>query len=173
MKKYRLIKTYPGSPELNTELIQLVDDNYFSSYPEYWEEIKSLNYQIITLKSSLHEQHFMLNTKTGYYHIMDPMYEERYFVSQDIINQKNTIFSVESIKRLSDNEIFNVGDRILLNNDNSVTDNEIFNVDDRILLNNDNSVTIESFFIDGNLLFIKHGRGTTSINQIVKLVNSF
>jgi hypothetical protein len=153
MKKYRLIKTYPGSPELNTELIQLVDDNYFSSYPEYWEEIKSLNYQIITLKSSLHEQHFMLNTKTGYYHIMDPMYEERYFVSQDIINQKNTIFSIESIKRLSDNEIFNVGDRILL--DNGIT------------------VIIESFFTDGNLLFIKHGRGTTSIDQIVKLINSF
>ncbi len=153
MKKYRLIKTYPGSPELNFVMTRLIDDEYYSSYPEYWEEIKSLNYQIITLKSSLHEQHFMLNTKTGYYHIMDPMYEERYFVSQDIINQKNTIFTIESIKRLSDNEIFNVGDRILL--DNGV------------------SVIIESFFTDGNLLFIKHGRGTTSIDQIVKLINSF
>jgi hypothetical protein len=153
MKKYRLIKTYPGSPELNFVMTRLIDDEYYSSYPEYWEEIKSLNYQIITLKSSLHEQHFMLNTKTGYYHIMDPMYEERYFVSQDIINQKNTIFTIESIKRLSDNEIFNIGDRILL--DNGIT------------------VIIESFFTDGNLLFIKHGRGTTSIDQIVKLINSF
>lgn len=90
--KYKLIKEYPGSPKLGTELIPKVDkendntNNYYwegswfnpKNFPEFWEEVVEKDYEIV-----------------------------------DFHKGDNKIIS---IKRLSDDEIFTIGDKIFPNN---------------------------------------------------------
>ena len=87
MFKYRLIKEYPNSPELG----YITDETmYFpSSYPEFWEKIVEKEWEIITAK---------IHTAT---------------VRCDIDGiQCISGWEIKSIKRLSDNTIFSIGDKI-------------------------------------------------------------
>jgi hypothetical protein len=100
--KYRLIKTYPGSPELNTiceyNNNPWSDSNSFTNpvlkpkdYPEFWELVVEKNYEILSVITS--------NNK---------------FIEK-VYNQNATIkpfWKIHSIKRLSDGEIFTVGDKL-------------------------------------------------------------
>ena len=62
MKKYKLIKEYPGSPELGTSIDMVTPDTYFTyhnskpiqlkDYPEYWEEVVEKDYEILTITPS-------------------------------------------------------------------------------------------------------------------------
>ena len=76
MKKYKLIKQYPGSPELGAE----VDFTGFKQltqqaidYPEFWQEVVEKDYEILISR----------------------------VVTKEIL----------SVKRLSDGEVFTIGDR--------------------------------------------------------------
>jgi hypothetical protein len=78
MKKFKLIKEYPGSVELgairsdcDTPILQ----KYFINYPEFWEEVIEKDYEILISR----------------------------VVPQEIL----------SVKRLSDGEVFTVGDTVM------------------------------------------------------------
>lgn len=67
MKKYKLIKEYPGSPKLGTEIINnenvnsahtLDKTHYYNGYkiqeyPEFWEEVVEKDYEILSYISKL------------------------------------------------------------------------------------------------------------------------
>lgn len=116
MYKYKLIKTYPNSPELealvckgtpNTEdkypeKYGTLDNTRFfeaeeiENYPEFWEKVK--DYEIIELSFKRSERP-EIRSVIGY--------SEEYL--EALIKCENTIHSV---KRLSDNVIFTVGDKV-------------------------------------------------------------
>lgn len=117
--KYKLIKEYPGSPKLGTTVERDSNcSNYYyrvisgvvntftpkniENHPEFWEEIIEKDYEIL----SLIEGKFIYPC-------------DKY--SKDYIHQLvNTIgANIHSVKRLSDGEIFTIGDKI--NNGSVIT----------------------------------------------------
>ena len=98
MSKYKLIKEYPNSPELGF----ITDETmYFpASYPEFWEEIvekewKIINYTAKSLGNSI--------SHTYQFQIKQPWFG-------------NSEWKVNSIKRLTDNTTFSIGDKIKCEN---------------------------------------------------------
>jgi len=95
MKKYKLIKEYPGSPKLG--YIWEMYDNYKGDYhkqPEFWEEVIEKDYEILSL--TIHDNR--LSDMRGY--------------GDEYINSllKDRLNKIHSVKRLSDGEIFTIGD---------------------------------------------------------------
>ena len=115
LKKYRLIKTYPGSPELSTEIIEtkinslcpvnecyingktfmLIGDDSFEiknpeNYPEFWEKVVKKDYEILCIKHK----------------------KNKCFYRNSIDLRNLNLYDIHSVKRLSDGEVFTVGDRI-------------------------------------------------------------
>lgn len=110
MKKYKLIKEYPGSPILNTiiEYIEESDDidepfngwidnndNEYESpenYPEFWQEIIEKDYEILMLSLQGSERHRLTNVINN---------------SNDYIEALLNCHGnyIHSVKRLSDGEI--------------------------------------------------------------------
>lgn len=109
--KYKLIKEYPGSPKLN-EIYKYdknpwSDSNAFTNpvlnpenYPEFWEEVVEKDYEILEYK-----------TESGI-SCKAPFLSDSH---QFYINER---CKIHSVKRLSDSEIFTIGDKIQLDSDN-------------------------------------------------------
>lgn len=109
MKKFKLIKEYPGC---NCKLGNIVEesndydrDNNHYKYPEFWEEIIEKDYEILSFKNngilievSLHE-----NDKITLKPHKDPD-SLKWLLDNE--------FKIHSVKRLSDGEVFTVGDEI-------------------------------------------------------------
>ena len=95
MKKYKLIKEYPGSTELGT-IKTTQNVSIEGEYPEFWEEVIEKDYEILS----------MCDYK----------------------------FNIYSVKRLSDGEVFTIGDRIKNTNYPHISDKiyEISLVDNKI-----------------------------------------
>lgn len=91
--KYKLVKTYPGSPKLNT----VIDDeittfgvsfaknnlNSIENHSEFWKPIIEKNYEILSYCEN-----------KNIFHIKD---------NSEILHRLN--FKIHSVKRLSDGEI--------------------------------------------------------------------
>jgi hypothetical protein len=110
-KKFRLIKTYPGSPELGTIALDIgirwnllkpeshacysfKSYNEFNpqQYPEFWEEVIEKDYEIVSL-----------------IYTNQPLFK---VTNQECVdNLLNSGFKIHSVKRLSDGEIFTIGDK--------------------------------------------------------------
>ena len=88
MKTYRLIKTYPGSPKLGTILTH--EELQYCNWNEYYQEVVKKDYEILEIK--------------GKYGAISSYIEE---LDNDL--KDKTIFK---IKRLSDGEIFTIGDKV-------------------------------------------------------------
>lgn len=120
MKKYKLIQTYPGcSVKIGTEVFK--NGNHYQSnfainhcvdhfhqplhivenQPKFWQEIVEKDYEILEYKSNCGSI-----CKT-------PFLKDSY---QFYIDQK---FNIHSIKRLSDGEIFTIGDLTISKNDST------------------------------------------------------
>lgn len=135
MKKFKLIKKYPHSPELNTIITKI--DTYWGypdgqdsnrivflrkdkpeDYPEYWQEVVEKDYEILsfvniktTLLVELHKNSkYACKKGTGY---------EGKGVSNEEYCLNSKDLKIHSIKRLSDGEIFTIGDKIQLDEDNT------------------------------------------------------
>jgi hypothetical protein len=148
MKKYKLIKTYPESPKLGTEVFKGKSysmcpigskgrDTFMvkaassfeidnpEDYPEFWEEVIEKDYEILCIK-----------------------HKENKFFYRDSIDLRNlNLYDIHSVKRLSDGKVFNIGD-------NSTT-----------ALNNYGPIT--AFEIDCNRMYIRtngSSKGTFSCN---------
>lgn len=118
MKKYELIKEFPGSPKLGEIVERDILDQYVSSqciifqekdivrYPEYWKEIDENAFGI---------KSFFTNTT-----LTVIMNGEGYTT-----RTLNDDAKIQSIVRLSDNQVFQIGDYVSLNKswgeDNRIT----------------------------------------------------
>ena len=97
--KYKLIKEYPGSPKKG--VIHYWSEGghcegwkgtaFYGKYPEFWEKVEEKNYEILAY------------------------YQHSYIYKQDHPNWKFVCkqnYPIYSIKRLSDGEVFTIGDII-------------------------------------------------------------
>jgi len=130
MKKYKLIKTYPGSPKLSTEIIETqinslcpVNECYINrktfmligydsfeienpkNYPEFWEKVVEKDYEILCIKHK----------------------ESKCFYRNSIDLRNLNFYDIHSVKRLSDGKVFNIGENATtaLNNYGPITAFEI------------------------------------------------
>jgi hypothetical protein len=105
MKKYKLIKEYPASPKLgfivferhcgmyhNIETGNMYGSQMIESQPEYWEEVIEKDYEIISYVAK--DNPTNITTKIRVAHL-----NEYYW-------------KIHSVKRLSDGEVFTVGDSV-------------------------------------------------------------
>ncbi len=109
MVKYKLIKKYPGSPELGTELLYCKVWNLYTdgkwafseekikNFPEYWEEIIEKEYEILSICTN------------SYFGITTSEVDIDAYLS---CSKSTNKWTIDSIKRLSDGEIFTIGDII-------------------------------------------------------------
>ena len=96
--KYKLIKTYPGSPKLGTILTH--EELQYCNWNEYYQEVVEKDYEILSFISCI-ECIFNKNSKNTF--------GQNCILYEDLINDKN--FKIHSVKRLSDSEVFTVGDK--------------------------------------------------------------
>jgi len=113
MKKYKLIKEYPGSLKLGTEIkkhtefsthyMYKVGSNSFQSgvntpqdYPEFWQEIIEKDYKILSFKTSTG----IINKNDNFWNIT----QDAFFTNKGV--------SIQSVKRLSDGKVFTIGDEL-------------------------------------------------------------
>lgn len=127
MKKYELIKEYPGSPKIGTVVNNLENDT-ISAYPEFWKEVSDFdkNYEIMSFKISTNNGNTWSITRRisngrflhesidenelpienafndGYGAYEEDMYNE--------YDEPDDIIIINSVKRLSDGKIFTIGD---------------------------------------------------------------
>lgn len=105
MKTYKLIKTYPGSPcfgfiaSPKGNNIYYVNSNWIEpeNYPEFWEEVIELDYEILTVSPS--EKH------TAYYN-------KQLLFTWSTCDKNIELWDIRSVKRLSDGIIFTLGDKV-------------------------------------------------------------
>ena len=126
MKKFCLVKEYPGSPDkgtITTEFLIYPGDNNISwwyltnenlrkildikpeKYPDFWKEIVEKDYEILSFKTNLEKYSLKSDDKYvsnshGIICTLDQLLT-------------NAVSKIHSIKRLSDGEIFTIGDKIL------------------------------------------------------------
>lgn len=132
-RKFKLVKTYPGSPELgviaeykdefllyslnksctNMMLIEHIENN-----PEFWEEIVEKDYEILSfaLKNAYKlETSIRFKNKWGLFPSEDTFEEAEHSRNNEFSEEvllKDKDYYIHSIKRLSDGEIFTIGDKI-------------------------------------------------------------
>jgi len=143
-KKYKLIREYPGSHKLGT--ISWLEGNMtsvkshnpedfwyitfpinYTMYPDFWEEIIEKEYEILSFintrgiiykKDSQINQYCENNGKV-------PFFNEK-----ELLN--NLVITIHSIKRLSDGEIFTIGDDCVIKGRNEPSDKiKNFSIKDR------------------------------------------
>jgi hypothetical protein len=124
LRKFKLIKEYPGSPKLATELTPKVDkentdtNNFYwegswfnpNDFSEFWEEVIEKDYEIVAMgiaEGTILEFKDGICTKRS-----DDRAPEATSTLQSILNQQYSKDSIHSVKRLSDEEVFTVGDLI-------------------------------------------------------------
>lgn len=126
MRKFKLIKEYPGSPELNTEIIttNIFDiekrntfaikgdlsfklDNPFD-YPDFWQEVIEKDYEILLFKHIYGNEYTKSYSKDKSKYCVIPDGSE-YTENQLLVMKDICIYSV---KRLSDGKIFTIGDKV-------------------------------------------------------------
>jgi hypothetical protein len=123
MKKYKLIKKYPGSVKLNTVVNFLEGRNIYNfngsgtfseisshlveNNPEFWEKVVEKDYEIIEING--YNGHYILNPVSGlmsFYGKGDGLYNAEYYLNSNFSHH------IHSIKRLSDGVVFTVGEII-------------------------------------------------------------
>lgn len=104
--KYKLIKEYPGSPKLGYIFETKIYDEY-KDFPEFWEPIIEKDYEILLIsgiKNGLVLCELNPNTNLFKYNMVNGSEE----FSLD--NFLKSGYRIHSVKRLSDGEIFTIGD---------------------------------------------------------------
>ena len=116
MKKFKLISTYPGSPKLGTILSPKIDventntNNYYwegswfnpTNFTEFWEEVIAPDYEVIQV---LYATEIRTLFDGEYKLFLDG-------IGFDLEYLLNNNGRIHSVKRLSDGEVFTVGDRV-------------------------------------------------------------
>lgn len=133
VRKFKLIKEYPGSPKLGSIIMDTnpnngAKDSWFEEnwgkvdklsfklgistepekYPEFWEEIKDKEYEVLKIKYNDSETYAELCVDGTYCYIGNIKKREGSSLEECL----RTNWGIYSIKRLSDGEVFTVGDKI-------------------------------------------------------------
>lgn len=128
MKRYRLIKEYPGSKSLPTILIpfngywiyqgtNIKFKGHPVDYPEFWQEVIEKDYEILSFKSKSSNR--IITLRGNGYYVVEPL---RPFdcpnnkggsLKQQLYDVEKGYYIIHSVKRLSDGEVFTVGDEII------------------------------------------------------------
>lgn len=142
MKKYKLIKEYPGSIKLG-EILEVdehagyitvsifclkdgvrtaIPKSFVLQYPEYWQEVIEKDYEILSFKSTNGNCFcgidIVVLDKNGNYSWNHPIAMNFSTIGlEKFIN--NPDWSIHSAKRLSDGKIFTIGDKVKYSNENS------------------------------------------------------
>lgn len=133
MVKYRLIKKYPGSPELGTIAEKAGDIKYtypdgresftsssaeclfeklIENQPEFWEKIVEKDYEILSvISNNFPKDIFYRNEQNFDEYIREDNFQYVYTLGY-ILENLNKHIRIHSIKRKSDGEIFTVGDNL-------------------------------------------------------------
>jgi len=109
MNKYKLIKEYPGSLRLGTKILS--DDTQFvTNFPEYWEEVVEKEYEILSI---IFESSNRIDTlrENGLYAISTGSNKQE--TGKYSIDCYYLGWEIHSVKRLSDGEVFTIGDEII------------------------------------------------------------
>lgn len=165
MRKFKLIKAYPNSPELGTilneKLLEPSADKFYyagywfnpQSFSEFWEEIIEKDYEIICFRRKWDNNVTVTpyGKKRGWLAVEDISV----FTEDELLHNKN--FEIYIVKRLSDGEIFTIGDKVRITK-----------------LQCDGSFIIDRFYFDCNndkLLCNgkSSGNGHVSITKIEKV----
>ena len=135
LKKYRLIKTYPGSPVLGFEIEKIgtstyvggsgntfqIRKEYIEYHSEFWEKVVEKDYEILCIKHK----------------------KNKCFYRNSIDLRNLNFYDIHSVKRLSDGKVFNIGDNATtaLNNYGPITAFEIKSNEMYIRTNNSSNYT--------------------------------
>ncbi len=114
MKKYKLIKEFPGSPKLGT--INTNDQLSWKGedYPEFWEKVVEKDYEILSIKSKTNSEirKVKIDIDDNNKLFLQRNEENQYFLHSDTFLYIFQYYNIHSVKRLSDGEIFTIGDKI-------------------------------------------------------------
>jgi hypothetical protein len=108
--KYKLIKKYPGSPELGSieddcDLIDKFSSMSPANYPEFWEKVYDKNYEILAFQTSFG---FFIRRSNGSF--------VNSKCSDDFVNEKYLLDEpsreIYEVARLSDGKIFSIGSEV-------------------------------------------------------------
>lgn len=124
MKKYKLTKTYPGSPFLGKVLEPKVGKeenntnnfywggNWFNpnDFPEFWEEEVEKDYEILSFKQDSGIKDLWTFFTSGWGRNVNGQCATNPYTTEEILSNK--LYTIHSVKRLSDGEVFTVGDNI-------------------------------------------------------------
>lgn len=163
MRKFRLIKAYPMLDELGM-IATLDEDRQVCTYinkngqncavhfenvlkfPEFWEEIIDKDYEILAFSKNVDgvEHLFHLRKEGGYKHEDSssiPLYSLDYLLALPHLH-------IHSVKRLSDGEIFTVGDKVSM-----------------VFIDKTIDLPITGINIEGDNLYLRGKEGTTSFSK--------
>lgn len=129
MSKYELIQWYPSLPDraknrktvadqhpnYSDRLALIVADDFYTDInkkevennPDFWEEVQEKSYEILTLTPKKTRSH-VSNVKNTF-QIYRNVYED---IDHFIECFTKYVYDIHSVERLSDGEVFTVGDRI-------------------------------------------------------------
>lgn len=121
MVDYKLIKKLPFemSPEVGyiskakEGCLHYWNHNWFNpeEYPEYWEKVEEKNYEILSLKYNKSNDFCYLDKRDGFYKYKNS-FEELRTGKSNLEACLKANWSIHSVKRLSDGEVFTVGNNI-------------------------------------------------------------
>lgn len=108
-KKYKLIKEYPGSPSIGKEMDESCSVALqFDKYPEFWEVVHE--YEILSFKGKLLTDYIYQKEDNDRYRCnISPTYMDIISLGDGL---RSNWYDIHSVKRLSDGEIFTVGDKV-------------------------------------------------------------
>ena len=115
--KYILKKEYPGSPKLGN-IIDNLENDWIENYPEFWKLVVEKNYEILSLVAS--EKHPQHKKGSKFLHNKDYKFKNMH---------PTEFWDIYSVKRISDNKIFTIGDFY----EDLIIEKMFMSVDDNIL----------------------------------------
>jgi len=120
IKKYKLIKTYPTSPKLGSEVIVIDYDDPYKDFPDNWEDItliKLEDYQILSFRHINSKFNLRTLRPNGIYtqeSFVDDFWSGRakaeLFKLENLVKDIN--YEIHSVKRFSDDQVFTLGDKV-------------------------------------------------------------
>lgn len=150
MKKYRLIKTYPGSPKLNTIIDletavngQIIQGKWcydIDKTPEYWKEVVKKDYEILSFIWNFGSYKPIYTLKNNLYCHDWKISGTNKYNQDELLNDKN--YLIYSVRRLSDDEIFTIGDIVKINS------NSIKYIITQIQINKNSKISISGNCIE-------------------------
>lgn len=163
--KYELIKEYPGSPELGTiEWFECNDHGgatskewrgtyCYNSYPEFWQKAEEVDYEILSFQDKLNRK-IITYRKSKNVFIVEGARDDEFkgnSLQEELKYVYDGYYIIHSVKRLSDGEVFTIGDKI--------------NVFDSV-----SGVQIKSFDVR-TALWVNYDGGSCTVNIPEKLKN--